>query len=60
MHHQVHINDAPSRAFDPDNCLTLCRRCHLDVTERERGGAGAKFAKRQAAYFEFAGLPEGD
>lgn len=38
-HHLVSIHDAPERALDAANVVTLCRSCHGKVGNRERAGA---------------------
>lgn len=37
-HHLVPVRVDPSLALDPDNCITLCRRCHGRAERRPRGG----------------------
>lgn len=36
VHHIVPVRTDPSMALDPDNCITLCRRCH-GIVEGGRG-----------------------
>ena len=37
--HIVPVNEAPERAFDPDNLQSLCKRCHDRYKQaQERGG----------------------
>lgn len=36
VHHLISVRTDPSSALDPDNCITLCRRCH----GRIEGGRG--------------------
>lgn len=43
VHHIEHIEDAPEKAFDPDNLVSLCHACHnkmhpekADVLHRAR------------------------
>lgn len=28
-HHIIKVNDNPNLAYDIDNCITLCKRCHF-------------------------------
>ena len=37
VHHVQRVADHPERAFDPSNCLTLCRGCHTQQTAIELG-----------------------
>lgn len=37
VHHLKRVADHPALAFDPQNCLTLCARCHTVETNRELG-----------------------
>jgi 5-methylcytosine-specific restriction endonuclease McrA len=37
VHHVVPVREAPDRAFDLNNLLTLCRRCHAHETAAELG-----------------------
>ncbi len=44
VHHIKHLTDAPELAFNPDNLISLCHKCHL-AAHPEKSIAGGKAAR---------------
>ena len=43
VHHIIHADDDPGRAYDMDNLISLCKACHRKRhPERARKGAGCR------------------
>lgn len=36
IHHKEFVRDNPSKIYDKDNCITLCRKCHTKL--HQKGG----------------------
>ena len=45
VHHIEHLEDAPERAFDSSNLISLCHRCHWlqHPEKRVRGGKASRY-----------------
>ena len=36
VHHIVSRKEAPELIFDKENCITLCKKCHIDIHKKDK------------------------
>lgn len=41
VHHIKHLEEYPELAYDPENCISLCKACH-NMQHPEKGSKGAR------------------
>ena len=49
VHHIKHLEDFPELAYDPKNCVSLCKACH-NMQHPEKGTKGVAITKDRRKY----------
>lgn len=49
VHHIKHLDEYPELAFDPKNCVSLCKACH-NLQHPEKGTKSSRIHSETARY----------